>query len=215
MDARGWGDSDDYAGPLTLADMSADIARVMDHFGHEKAHLVGLSMGGCNAMHFATTCPQRVRSLTLCDTLIGFSVWSAQKKSEFLRARRDPLLSGTEPAEIAWPIARSLVSPRASEQAIAQLADSLGRLHKSMYIKALEMLMREPDQDLGAISAPTLVVVGEDDPITPVAQSRQIADGIRAARLTVVSAAGHLVNIERPVEFNDLLLQFLIGLSQA
>jgi len=212
-DARGWGDSDDYEGPLTLADMSTDIARVLDHFGYEKAHLVGLSMGGRNAMHFSGTHPQRVSSLMLCDTLVGFSVWSEEKKAEFIRARREPLLNGMEPSDIAWPIARSLVSPRATHDATEQLADSFSRLHKLMYIKAIEMLMREPDQDLGTIRAPTLVVVGEDDPITPVAQSEQIAHGIPSARLAIVPGAGHLVNIEKPVEFNELVLSFLSALK--
>jgi 3-oxoadipate enol-lactonase len=215
-DARGWGDSDDYEGPLSLADMSDDIGRVLDHFGADKAHLIGLSMGGRNAMHFATTNPERLLSLVLCDTLIGFSIWSDEKKADFVRARKERLLNGFEPADIADPIARSLVSPTASEDAIEQLTDSFRRLHKLMYIKAIEMLVREPDQsDLHAIKAPTLVLVGEDDPITPISEARQIADGIPEARFTIVPGAGHLLNIEKAEYFNALVLEFLSQQSAA
>nr|WP_047169566.1 alpha/beta fold hydrolase [Sphingomonas sp. Y57] len=211
-DARGWGDSDDYEGPLSLADMSDDIARVLDHFGADKAHIVGLSMGGRNAMHFATTYRQRVSSLVLCDTLVGFSIWSEEKKAEFVRARKEPLLNGQEPADIAGPIARALVSPMATEEAIEQLADSFRRLHKHMYIKAIEMLVREPDQgDLGSIAVPALVLVGEDDPITPIAETRQIAEGIPGARFVIVPGAGHLLNIEKADAFNALVVDFLSG----
>lgn len=209
-DARGWGDSDNYEGPLTLRDMSSDIARVIDHFGYDKAHIVGLSMGGRNAMHFASNYPDRVASLVLCDTVKGFSVWSEQKKADFIRARREPLLNGLEPSDIAEPIARALVSPTATEDAIEQLADSFRRLHKFMYIKAIEMLIAEPDQDkLEDIHVPTLVIVGEDDPITPIEESRQIADAIPDAQMVLIPGAGHLANIEKAAQFNGLVISFL------
>lgn len=213
-DARGWGGSDDYEGALTLSDMSADIARVIDHFGCDKAHILGLSMGGRNAMHFATTCPHRVASLVLCDTLVGFSGWSAEKRAEFVRLRKEALLGGKELSDIAVPMARSLVSPRATPEAVEQLADSFRRLRKFMYIKAIEMLVNEPDQDnLEAIAVPTLVLVGEDDPITPLADSRRIAAAIPSAQLVVIPGAGHLLNLEKPKEFNDTVLAFLAAQS--
>lgn len=209
-DARGWGESDNYEGPLSLADMSDDIVRVMDHFGYGKAHILGLSMGGRNAMHFAITYPERLSSLILCDTVKGFSVWSDEKRAEFVRSRKEALAGGLEPADLAEPMARSLVSPLATEDAIGQLADSFCRLHKEMYIKAIEMLVREPDQDdLEAITVPTLVIVGEDDPITPVVESQQIAARIPMAKLMIIPRSGHLVNIEKPAEFNEIVLNFL------
>src|SRR5438876_8255925 len=59
-DARGYGDSDDYDGDLDFGDFARDLARLLDHFGAARAHLVGLSMGGVIALDFVTRWPARV-----------------------------------------------------------------------------------------------------------------------------------------------------------
>ena len=79
-DARGYGASDDYEGPLDFAEFSADLLRVIDHFGAERAHLCGLSMGGRIAMDFHDRHPERVASLTLCDTQPGLVQMPAEKR---------------------------------------------------------------------------------------------------------------------------------------
>src|ERR1700685_1032247 len=71
-DARGYGMSDDYEGPLDFHDFARDLVRVLDHFSARKAHLVGLSMGGLIAMDFNALFPERVATLTLCGSLPGF-----------------------------------------------------------------------------------------------------------------------------------------------
>ena len=91
-DARGYGESDDYEGPLTFSDFSHDLARVLDHFGAAKAHIVGLSMGGRIAQDFAALYPDRLLTLTLCDTHRGFSHFSEEKRREFIRLRKEPLV---------------------------------------------------------------------------------------------------------------------------
>src|SRR5262249_6313876 len=63
-DARGYGDSDDYEGPLDFGDFAHDLRRVLDHFGAARAHLVGLSMGGMIALDFITRYRDRVATLT-------------------------------------------------------------------------------------------------------------------------------------------------------
>ena len=67
-DARGYGDSDDYAGPLDFADFWRDLERVLDQLSEKRAHLVGLSMGGRIARDFALQRPHRVASLTLAKS---------------------------------------------------------------------------------------------------------------------------------------------------
>ena len=66
-DARGYGDSDDYDGPLDFGDFAADLRRVLDHFSAQRAHLIGLSMGGVIGLDFVSRYQDRVATLTLCD----------------------------------------------------------------------------------------------------------------------------------------------------
>jgi 3-oxoadipate enol-lactonase len=209
-DARGYGDSDDYDGPLTFTQYADDLPRVLDHFGAEKAHIVGLSMGGRIAMDFAARHADRLRSLVLCDTHRGLSHLSDEKRREFVRLRKEPLLNGGEPKDIAAPVARTLIGRNASEAAFQKLVDSMSRLHKESYIKSIEAsVMAGAHGGLGSIRVPTLVVVGEDDHLTPPAEAQVLADTIPGARLVVIPEAGHLSNIEKPAAFNDAVLGFL------
>ncbi len=215
-DARGWGESDDYEGPLTFADMAGDLLRVIDHFGAACAHVVGLSMGGKIAMHFARLHPGRVASLTLCDTSWTRRAADPKALEEFVRLRQKPLLEGGEPRDIAEPVARTLVSSRAQPGAFEKLVDSMTRLHKAMYIKAIETVAYAPEAEgLDQVDAPTLVVVGADDQLTPVAAAQVIVDLIPGAQLAVIPDAGHLSNIEQPDAFDEVVLGFLRGRAQA
>src|SRR5689334_22806733 len=110
-DARGYGASDDYEGPLAFDDFIADLLRVIDWFGVKRAHLAGLSMGGRIAMRFALLHPDRVATLTLIDTHEGFESFTPEKRREFIETRRAPLISGRSPADIAPTVARSLAGP--------------------------------------------------------------------------------------------------------
>ena len=209
-DARGYGDSDDYEGPLNFGSYADDLARVLDHFEAARAHVVGLSMGGRIAMDFVARYPQRLLTLTLCDTHKGFAGLSEEKKKAFIASRKAPLVAGKEPKDIAEPVARTLVGPNASEAAFRRLVDSMCRLHKESYIKSIEATaMMDVRSDLGAIKCPTHVVVGSEDRLTTVDMAREIASEIPDAELTVINDAGHLSNIEKPAEFNAAVLAFL------
>jgi 3-oxoadipate enol-lactonase len=209
-DARGYGDSDDYEGPLNFGDYADDLVRVLDHFGVRKAHVVGLSMGGRIAMDFASRHAERLKSLVLCDTHKGFALMPEDRKAAFIASRKAPLLAGKKPKDIAEPVARSLISPKASHDAFMRLVDSISLLHKESYIKSIEASVRmDPRADLASIKVPTLVVVGADDKLTPLDVAREIASEIPGAELAVIPDAGHLANIEQPDAFNGVLLGFL------
>lgn len=215
-DARGYGDSDDYDGALRFSDFSDDLARVLDHFGAERAHVVGLSMGGRIALDFARRHAGRLLTLTLCATFRGFGSFSDEAKAEFVRSRKEPLLNGLEPADIAEPVARSLLGPRATEAVFRQLVDSMARLHKDSYIKSIEALVREDtDSRLDHVRVPTHIVCGASDPLTPLDMSREIAGLIPQAELTLLPDAGHLLNIESPAGFERAVLDFLVRNSPA
>lgn len=210
-DARGYGDSDDYEGALDFHTYAEDVLRVLDHFGAETAHLCGLSMGGRIAMDVALTWPDRVASLTLCDTHLGFARMPEERKAAFIASRRDPLVAGKEPKDIAGPVARTLVSPQAVPGAYERLVESMTNLHKDSYIKSIEASVQtDTVTGLERIAVPTHVIVGADDRLTPPAMAEQIAGQIPGATLTVIPEAGHLSNIEQPGAFNAAALAFLI-----
>ena len=210
-DARGYGDSDDYEGPLDTRDFCHDLLRVLDHFEAETAHLVGLSMGGSIIQDFYAYHPQRVASMVLADTRPGFeAAFDPAARQEFLRLRLEPLLQGKEPADIAPAVALSLMGSEAGDDVYRRLVDSMRALHKASYIKAIEARGSwQPVFVPAAVTVPTLVLVGADDRLTPPAMAKSIADAIPGAQLSIIAAAGHLSNIEQPAAFNRLLLDFL------
>ena len=209
-DARGYGASDDYDGALAFDDFVADLLRVLDHFGAERAHLVGLSMGGRIAMRTALLHPGRIATLTLVDTHEGFEALSPQQRQAFVDSRRAPLLAGKTPADIAEPVARSLVSPNARPEHLQQLIDSITALHKDSYIKSLQATV---DQvvlgDISLIRAPAHFIVGDQDRLTPVALHHEMAAKMSGAPVAVLPDAGHLSNIENALAFNAAALGWL------
>jgi 3-oxoadipate enol-lactonase len=210
-DARGYGLSEDYEGPLDFADFSHDLARLLDHFEAEKAHLVGLSMGGRILQDFYPRYPERVATLVLCDTFPGFdSSFKPEKREEFVRLRKQPLLEGREPRDIAPVVAKTLIGPKATAQQFQRLVDSMSQLHKESYIKTVEATTYyDRVADLPAIKVPVLLVYGADDRLTPVKIGARMQREIPNARLQVIKDAGHLVNIEQTDQFNHLVIEFL------
>ena len=215
-DARGYGDSDDYDGPLRFSDFADDLVWVLDQLDVSKAHLCGLSMGGRIATDFYERHPDRVASLILCDTFPGYENLDPEQREAFVRSRKEPLVKGGEPRDIAPGVAKSLVSETAGPEVVQQLIDSISALHKASYIKAIEaMVMYEKSAALETISVPTLFVVGAHDRLTPPELSKEMAARVSGAELCVIDNAGHLTNLERPEAFNRAVLDFLSRQSSA
>ena len=210
-DARGYGLSDDYEGPLDFADFSHDLARLLDHLEVERAHLVGLSMGGRILQDFYPHYPDRVATLVLCATFPGFDAsLTPEKRAEFIRIRKEPLVSGKEPKDISPVVAKTLIGPRATDAHFQRLVESMTMLHKESYIKAIEAsTLYDRSASLPDIAAPTLLVFGGADSLVVPAVGERMAAEIPNARLIVIPEAGHLVNIEFPDVFNESVLAFL------
>ena len=210
-DARGYGASDDHEGPLDFGDFARDLARVLDHFNSARAHLVGLSMGGMIAMDFYSRYPERVATLTICDSLPGFNHLTPEQRREFVRLRQEPLLNGKEPKDIASSVAETLIGKSARPGSFERLVASMSALHKESYLKTIAGgASYQRHFELEKFAVPTHVVVGDEDRLTPPEMSRQMAARIPGARLTVIEGAGHLSNIEQPEKFNGAVLGFLM-----
>ena len=199
-DARGYGDSDDHPGALQFEYFSGDVLRVIEHFGVEKIHLVGLSMGGRIARNVALRWPERVQSLTLVSTSPGFDAMSSEDVMRFVTERK------TRTPETV----RKLIGSRARPEAFDQLWESVTQTREESYRKTLEASVA---QDRGApienIRVPTLVVAGDEDTVYPPEMARDVARRIPGAELVMIKGAGHLVNLERPGRFNEVVMDFL------
>ncbi|MGH7984714.1 MAG: alpha/beta fold hydrolase [Candidatus Binataceae bacterium] len=210
-DGRGYGESEDYEGPLDFPDFSRDLSRVIGYFGAATAHLVGLSMGGVVALDFHQHYRDKVASLTICDSLPGMSGLDADQRAEFIRLRQEPLLHGKRPADIAPVVARTLISESAPPAVFDRLVASMTALHKESYLKTIAGIADySVNFALERIAVPCHFVVGAEDRLTPPAVSRAMAARISGAELTIIEGAGHLSNIERPAAFNRAVIDFLL-----
>lgn len=212
-DARGYGDSDDYEGPLDFADFARDLAGVLDHFGAEKAHLCGLSMGGRIAQDFYRQFPERVKTLTLVATFAGFRNFSSEERQRFINLRKKPLVEeGKEPKDIAPVVAKTLIGPSASEDKFQRLVRSMERLHKESYVKTIEAsTLYDKALELETVKVPTCLVFGEHDSLTTPETGKAMADRIAGSAFHVVPRSGHLINIEEPEIFNRIVMDFLLA----
>ncbi len=211
-DARGYGESDDdpREGPPEFADFSADLLRLVEHFGAERAHVVGLSMGGRIAMDFAVRHPGRVASLVLADTHLGFGNFSEEARAAFIRLREEPLRAGRTMRDLAPAVATTLMGDDAGPEIHKRLVDSIAAIKPDNYLRSIACMVNSDRFDgLEQITAPTLVLAGGADRLTPLEMAYQIADRIPGARCMQIHRAGHLSNVEAPVAFNMLLDAFL------
>jgi 3-oxoadipate enol-lactonase len=210
-DARGYLDSDDYEGPLHFADFAADLHRALDHFGAERAHLLGHSMGGRIALDFYARHPQRVATLVLADTSAGSAEQASPEKVEqALALRRKPLLEGKSLREIAPSVAHTLVGPQCPPEVFSAAVEALAALHRDSYLKTLETVTRHTQfPPFASVRVPVLVIVGQHDRIATPQYARSMAESFPDARLRVLPRVGHLSNMEDPLAFNAAVLEFL------
>lgn len=202
LDHRGHGGSPVPPGPYRMADLAADVLALLDELGLDRVSWCGLSLGGMVGMALASEHPDRIDRLVLCCTSAHFpdaTVW---------RDRIEAVAEGG-----TAPIAEAVVSRWYTPDWAAE--------HPATVAEAVEMVAGTPDagylaccqaievwdhrERLPAITAPTLVIAGSDDPATPVRpHAATIADGVPGARLEVLAAA-HLATVERADDATRLI----------
>jgi 3-oxoadipate enol-lactonase len=206
-DARGHGDSPAPPGPYTLDDLADDMVALLDEVGAERAHLVGLSLGGMSALRLAARDPERVRRLAVLCTSAKTDPQPFLDRAETVRA------GGTAPLAPAI-VSRWLTPPYAAEHPdlVAQLEAMIAGCDDEGYAACAEVVAAvDLRADLGAITAPTLVVSGADDLALPPAHQEAIAAGIAGAELLSVHPGAHLANLEQPDQVTGALLAHLDG----
>ena len=212
-DYRGFGEST-VAPPFTMEQYADDLARLLDVLRIDRVVFTGCSMGGYVAFAFLRRHRDRVRALVLADTRAGADTDEGrEKRRKLIEAARTSGPTAVANAQIA-----SLVGPSTREKQ----PDTYDAVHRMIaqapaagIIGALEAMMARPDSTamLSAIDVPTLVVVGAEDTLTPVAESERLRAAIPGSTLEIIAGAGHLASLERPGAFNHVLTEFLVSLT--
>lgn len=210
-DLRGMGASDCPAGEYSIARYAEDLAALMDQVSIPRAAICGLSMGGYVALEFVRRFRTRVDSLILMDTRAEADTAEGRQSRDRMaaRARREGVSVTTE--ELVYKLLGS--ESRSKEK---DVVEPLRRMMRATpltgFVGALSAMRDRPSYTdvLGTLTGiPTLVVVGEEDGLTPPPVAHAMAQAIPGARLAVVPKAGHLVSMEQPETTTRILGEFL------
>lgn len=207
-DTRGHGGSSAPDGPYSFDQLVADVLGLLDAIGIERTHFIGLSMGGMIAQQLALQAPQRLNKLVIANSTSRVPpeagpIWDeriAQARTLGMASQVDTMLE------------RWFTPPfRASHaELMARIAAMITTTPVAGYIGCAEAIRRLDITDrLGAITAPTLVIAGIDDPMTPPLVSEIIAATIPGACLEEIFSASHLSCLEQPEIFNRTVVDFL------
>lgn len=209
-DLRGHGQSAVTPGVVTMSDMADDVAALLERLEVSRPAIGGLSMGGYVALAFCRRFPLQVRSLVLADT-------RAQGDTEEGKLNREQqaekaLREGME------GIANALLPKLLSPETVATRPEIVKRVRDMMVATdprgaaaALRGMAQRQDQTsfLSHIIAPTLVLAGTKDTLTPVADAELMHHEIGGSSMKIIEGAAHVSNIEKPEEFNRVVVEFL------
>lgn len=209
-DSRGHGQSEVTPGPYSIGQLAQDALALLDALSIPRAHFCGLSMGGMAGMWIGINAPDRVDRLVLANTAAKIGT------AETWDARIDAVRKGGTAAVASAVLARWFTSQLLDQPTplIAQLRATFERTSPEGYIASCAAV-RDMDQRhaLARIHAPTLVIAGADDLVTPPGDGRFAADRIVDARYVELPAA-HLSNIQAAPAFTQALVQFLSGRTE-
>jgi pimeloyl-ACP methyl ester carboxylesterase len=212
VDLPGFGESD-MPEKFAIEAWAAGLARFLDALQLERAVIAGLSMGGYVALAFWRLHRERVVALVLADTRAGAdSEEGKQKRRETIELARHE-----GPTAVARALLPGMVGKSTRERepsVVAMMRAMLESASVDSIVGASEAMMNRPDATsvLPTIDVPTLIIVGEEDVLTPPKESRAMHAAIAGSRLEIIPAAGHVSNVERPAAFNHVLTEFIDGL---
>lgn len=214
-DLRGFGGSE-AAGPFSMDRYADDLAALLDHRSVERAVVCGLSMGGYISFALWRRHRDRVRALVLADTRAGADDEAGrEKRREMIALARAEGAAAV--AERLMPGMLGKTTRERSPERAAAMRTMLERAPVEGIVGALEAMIARPDSTdtLATIDVPTLIVVGEEDALTPPSESRAMHERITGSRLELIAGAGHASAFERPSAFSHVLGEFLGALSYA
>ncbi|MEO7274742.1 MAG: alpha/beta hydrolase [Vicinamibacterales bacterium] len=207
-DLRGFGRSPAGPTPPGVDDYAADVEAVLDALEIETATIGGLSMGGYVTFALHRRAPERFTSLVLADTKAEADTADGRDA----RRKMSALVNERGVGAVADSMLPKLLSEQSRTSELPGVVRALIEGNSVQGVDhAIQALMTRPDStgDLATLRLPVLVIVGEEDALTPRADSERIVAATERSQLVVVPGAGHLSNLEAPAAFSTALANFL------
>ena len=214
LDFRGFGGSEAKGGQssFTVENLADDAKALLDELGIDQVVLAGLSMGGYVALAFMRKYSDRVKALVLADSKAEADAQAALEK----RTSQQQMVASEGTAGLIKALPGALLGATTQDKKPDVVAEAAALMDNSPagFIGALEAMKTRPDSTeiLSSFKVPTLVIVGEEDGVTPPDLSRKMHEHIGGSQLVVIPEAGHLSSLESPEVFNGALADFLDSL---
>ena len=212
-DLRGFGSSSapEERSAYSMDSFADDLKGLLDELGIERVILVGLSMGGYIAFAFLRKYRSTVAGLVLADTKAEADPPAGIEK----RTNQQNQVESEGTAGLIEGLTGALLSDntKSNKPDVVARVKSLMQNPAAGFIGALEAMKQRPDStgELASIDMPTLVIVGEDDAVTPPENAQTIGNAVGDSKLITIPGAGHLSNLEDEQTFNEALAEFLHG----
>jgi 3-oxoadipate enol-lactonase len=211
FDLAGSGRSDKSKKTYSIDGWADDIAGLMDHLGLHDAVVVGHSMGTVIVQKFAAKYPQKAKAIVLAGALVELT---PPGKEAF--TKRAETVESQGMIGVADQVLLGALSPGTRERnpALAGLVREmlLSNCPTCYAGHCRALIAGSARADQPRIACPTLLVVGDQDPVTPLAMQRQIAAAIANSKIRIVPDTAHLTMLETPGAFNTILLEFVAGI---
>lgn len=205
---RGHGRSEAPAGPYTLNLLADDLAALLDNLGVDRAHVVGLSIGGMIAQAFALRHGRRLRGLVLCSSMCELPEGAADTWRE-----RQAVVSDRGVAALSEQTLQRWFTPEyaaANPAILERVRQWIAKTPSAGYLGCADAITSmQLGDSLRAITNPTLVLVGQQDQGTPVAAAQAIQARISGAQLQILDPGSHQLPIECAERFVELVQPFL------
>jgi 3-oxoadipate enol-lactonase len=208
-DCRGQGQSDKPDAEYSQEMHADDLRSLIDKIGIQKTHVVGISNGGMIAQHFTLKYPEKVGALVLVDTCSYIDTLLEMIIKVWIKATE---IGGSE---FRYDVALPLLFAESFIKKNLELILSMKEISvknnppRPIINLAKGCLKHNVDNRIGEIKSPTLIIVGEEDILIPIKYSKILNEKIKGSRLVIIKDCGHVPILEKPEEFNEIVLSFL------
>jgi pimeloyl-ACP methyl ester carboxylesterase len=213
-DLRGHGQTSISGEISEMREMAKDTAKLLDHLGINQIILGGLSMGGYVVFEFYRQFPERVKALVLADTKPGADTEEARHK-RFESAEKAIKEGMSAIADEMLPKVLSEETRADKPEIVNQVREMIESTSAAGAVAALRGMAARSDQTdlLANINAPTLIIVGDEDALTPPQEAEKMHQAIKNSQIVRIKNAAHLTPLEKPEEFDHALFDFFNSLN--